>query len=143
MAARREVLLKNHEPHAWKEPQLKAVGCELRQWVKRVRQPFGNLEGANINAAVEDDGASPLSHMVAQLVKRNTPAKTQPIKTPPNRKASKRSRIPTPVVTPAPRWKHLCQGYRNYHRNNLLPWTNSWKQANEKPKNSYTRVIEP
>ena len=70
LAARREVLLTRHGPDAWKEPQLKAVGRELRKWVKRVRQPFGNLESRGVNAAPEDDGASPLNHMMAKLVKK-------------------------------------------------------------------------
>ena len=68
LAADCEVLLTSHEPDAWKEPQLKAVGRELRQWVKGVRQPFGNLESRGVNAAPEDDGASPLNHMMAKLV---------------------------------------------------------------------------
>lgn len=102
VAARREVLLTSHEPVAWKEPQLKAVGRELRQWVKRARQPFGNLESPNANAAPEDDGVSPLNHMMAQMVK-NAASGQSPIKTPPNRRVPKRSRIPTPVVTPSTR----------------------------------------
>ena len=83
VAASREVLLTSHEPDAWKEPQLKAVGHELRQWVKCVRQPFGNLESPGANAAMEDGGASPLNHMMAQLVK-NAASGQSPIKTPPN-----------------------------------------------------------
>ena len=70
LAARRKVLLTSHEPDAWKEPQLKAVGRELRQWVKRVRQLFGNLESPGVNAAPEDDGATPLNHMMTKLVKK-------------------------------------------------------------------------
>ena len=99
LAASREVLLTSHEPDAWKEPQLKAVGHEFRQWVKCVRQPFGNLESPGANAATEDGGASPLNHMMAQSVK-NAASGQSPIKTPPNCRLSKRSRIPTPVVTP-------------------------------------------
>ena len=99
VAASREVLLTSHEPDAWKEPQLKAVGHELRQWVKCVRQAFGNLESPGANAAMEDGGASPLNHMMAQLVK-NAASGQSPIKTPPNCRLPKRSRIPTPVVTP-------------------------------------------
>ena len=82
LAARREVLLTSQEPGAWKEPQLKAVGHELRQWVKCVRQPFGNLESPGVNATTEDGGASPLNHMTAQLVK-NAASGQSPIKTPP------------------------------------------------------------
>lgn len=100
LAARCEVLLTSHEPNAWKEPQLKAVGHELRQWVKRVRQPFGNLESPGVNAASEDDGASPLNHMIAKLVK-NAASGQSPVKTTTNRKVPKRSRIPTLVVTPS------------------------------------------
>lgn len=99
LAARREVLLTSHEPDTWKEPQLKAVGHELWNWVKCVRQPCGNLESPGVNAATEDGGASPLNHMMAQLVK-NAASGQSPIKTPPNSRLPKRSRVPTPVVTP-------------------------------------------
>ena len=98
LAARREVLLTSQEPDAWKEPQLKTVGHELWQWVKCVCQPFGNLKSPGVNA-MEDGGASPLNHMTAQLVK-NAASGQSPIKTPPNCRLPKRSRVPTPVVTP-------------------------------------------
>lgn len=83
LAASREVLLTSHEPDAWKEPQLKAVGHEFRQWVKCVRQPFGNLESPGANAATEDGGASPLNHKKCSLrtiAYKNTP-QLQTVKT--------------------------------------------------------------
>ena len=41
LAAKQHVLLASDVPHAWKRPQLKAVGRQLRHWTKKVRQPFG------------------------------------------------------------------------------------------------------
>jgi len=39
--AAKHVLLASDAPDAWKRPQLKAVGRQLRHWTKKVRQPFG------------------------------------------------------------------------------------------------------
>ena len=41
LAAKQHVLLASDAPDAWKRPQLKAVGRQLRHWTKKVRQPFG------------------------------------------------------------------------------------------------------
>ena len=60
------------------------------------------MESPVVNAAPEDDGASPLNHMMAKLVKHAASGQS-PINTTPNRKVPKRSRIPTPVVTPSTR----------------------------------------
>ena len=40
LAAKQRVLLASDVPDAWKRPQLKAVGRQLRHWTKKVRQPF-------------------------------------------------------------------------------------------------------
>ena len=40
LAAKQHVLLVSDVPDAWKRPQLKAVGRQLRRWSKKVRQPF-------------------------------------------------------------------------------------------------------
>jgi len=41
LAAKQEMLLESPNPDAWKEPRLKSVSRELRQWVKKIRQPGG------------------------------------------------------------------------------------------------------
>ena len=41
LATKQRVLLASDVPDAWKRPQLKAVGRQLRHWTKKVRQPFG------------------------------------------------------------------------------------------------------
>ena len=41
VAAKQHVLLASDAPDSWKRPQLKAVGRQLRHWIKKVRQPFG------------------------------------------------------------------------------------------------------
>ena len=41
LAAKQHVLLASDAPDAWKRPQLKAKGRQLRHWTKKVRQPFG------------------------------------------------------------------------------------------------------
>ena len=39
--AKQHVLLASDVPDAWKRPQLKAVGRQLRHRTKKLRQPFG------------------------------------------------------------------------------------------------------
>ena len=41
LASKQRGLLASDVPDAWKRPQLKAVGRQLRHWTKNVRQPFG------------------------------------------------------------------------------------------------------
>ena len=41
LAAKQHVFLASDVRDAWKRPQLKAVGRQLRNWTKKVRQPFG------------------------------------------------------------------------------------------------------
>ena len=40
LAARQHLLLTGPQPDGWKVPRVKAVGRQLHQWTKRVRQPF-------------------------------------------------------------------------------------------------------
>ena len=49
------LLLTSPSSDAWKRPQLKAVGRELRQWTKRVRQPGGSRVGAGGGDVEEED----------------------------------------------------------------------------------------
>ena len=39
LAAQQELLLDSPAPDTWKEPRLKSVNRELRQWAKKIRQP--------------------------------------------------------------------------------------------------------
>ena len=41
LAAKQHVLLASDAPDAWKRPQLKDMGRQLRLWTKKVSQPFG------------------------------------------------------------------------------------------------------
>ena len=41
LAAQKELLLESAAPDTWKEPRLKFVNRELRQRVKKIRQPRG------------------------------------------------------------------------------------------------------
>ena len=77
LAAKQYMLLVNESlPDAWKRPQLKAVGRQLRHWTKKVRQPFGapvggvGGPGAPATPAGEDDfDAGPVHAWLTQLVK--------------------------------------------------------------------------
>ena len=66
LATKQHALLASDVPDAWKRPQLKAVGRQLRHWTKKVRQPYGALVigvraiGAPATSPGEDDfGAGP------------------------------------------------------------------------------------
>ena len=41
LAAKKELLLESPAPDIWKQPRLKAVNRELKDWVKKIRQPGG------------------------------------------------------------------------------------------------------
>ena len=75
LAAKRHVLLASDVPDAWKRPQLKAVGRQLRHWTKQVRQPFGapvsGVGGTGSTATLtgEDDfDAGPVQAWLTKLV---------------------------------------------------------------------------
>ena len=76
LAAKQHVLLASDVPDAWKRPQLKAVGRQLRHWTKKVRQPFGapvsgvSATGTPATETGDDDfEAGPLQAWFTQLVK--------------------------------------------------------------------------
>ena len=75
LAAKQHVLLTSEVPDAWKRPQLKAVGRQLRHWTKKVRQPFGapagGVSAAGTATPGEDDDfeAGPMQAWFTQLVK--------------------------------------------------------------------------
>ena len=74
LAAKQHVLLASDKPDAWKRPQLKAVGRQLRRWTKKVRQPFGApTSGVRATGATtlgdDDFQAGPVQAWFTQLVK--------------------------------------------------------------------------
>ena len=76
LASKQLVLLASDVPDAWKRPQLKAVGRQLRHWTKNVRQPFGapvsgvRATGAPASSPGGDDfDAGPVQAWLTQLVK--------------------------------------------------------------------------
>jgi len=57
LAAKQHVLLASDVLDAWKRPQLKAVGRQLRHWTKKVRQPFGGpVSGVRATGAAQSSG---------------------------------------------------------------------------------------
>ena len=73
LAAKQHVLLASDAPDAWKRPQLKAVGRQLRHWTKKVRQPFGAPTSGTPTGATtpgdDDFEAGPVQAWFTQLVK--------------------------------------------------------------------------
>ena len=51
LAAQQELLLESPAPDTWKEPRLKSVNRQLRQWTKKIRQ----LGGTRAIGHDEDD----------------------------------------------------------------------------------------
>ena len=106
LAAKQHVLLASDAPDAWKRPQLKALGCQLRHWTKKVRQPFGApTSGVRATGATtpgnDDFEAGPVQAWFTQLVKA-----TQGIKqgsTPGRRR--KPPIPPKPNITPSAKKK--------------------------------------
>ena len=74
LAAKQHVLLASDAANAWKRPQLKAVGRQLRHWTKKVRQQFGApTSGVRATGATtpgdDDFEAGPVQAWFTQLVK--------------------------------------------------------------------------
>ena len=75
LGAKQHVLLTSDAPDAWKRPQLKAVGRQLRHWTKKVRQPFGvptsgvSATGVTTTPGGDDFEAGPMQAWFTQLVK--------------------------------------------------------------------------
>ena len=105
LAAKQRMILVNESiPDAWKRPQLKAVGRQLRHWTKKVRQPFGapvsGVGGpdAPTTLAGEDNfGAGPVQAWLTQLVKN-----TQGIKRSASSTSGRKPPVPPkPQFTPS------------------------------------------
>ena len=106
LATRQHVLLASDFPDAWKRPQLKAVGRQLRHWTKKVRQPFGapvsgvRATGAPATSPGEDDfGAGPVQAWLTQLVKTAEGIKQSASPGGPSRPGRKPPVPPKPSIT--------------------------------------------
>ena len=106
LAAKQHVLLASDVPDAWKRPQLKAVGRQLRHWTKKVRQPFGapvsgvRATGAPATSPGEDDfGAGPVQAWLTQLVKTAEGIKQSASPGGPSRPGRKPPVPPKPSIT--------------------------------------------
>ena len=55
LAAQQELLLESDAPDTWKEPRLKFVNRQLRQWTKKIRQPGGTRILGRVDTEEEED----------------------------------------------------------------------------------------
>ena len=112
LAAKQHMLLASDAPDAWKRPQLKAVGRQLRHWTKKVRQPFGapvsgvGGTGAPTTETGEDEfDVGPVQAWLTQLVKASQGIKQSASPGGPSRPARKPRVPPKPIITPSAKKK--------------------------------------
>ena len=112
LAAKQHVLLASDVPDAWKRPQLKAVGRQLRHWTKKVRQPFAapvsgvRATGAPARFPGEDDfDAGPVQAWLMQLFKTAQGIKQSASPGGPSRPGRKPPLPPKPSFTPSAKKK--------------------------------------
>ena len=48
-------MLESDAPDTWKEPRLKSVNRQLRQWTKKIRQPGGTRTLGRVDTGEEED----------------------------------------------------------------------------------------
>ena len=151
LAAKQHVLLASDDPDAWKRPQLKAVGRQLRHWTKKVRQPFGSpASGVRATGATtpgdDDFEADPVQAWFTQLVKatqgikqgttpggpRKPPAPPKPYITPSTKKKLK--------FTPQVSTQELAQELPFSEEPGTGPWDTPSERV-ESIKKSTTRSI--
>ena len=95
LAAQQELLLESPAPDTWKEPRLKSVNGQLRQWTKKIRQP-GGIRSIGRDDLDEDDDENNLAVAPMQQFMENIRKIQKSIKrkdTTPN--------VPQTPVTPA------------------------------------------
>ena len=73
LAAQQELLLESPAPDTWKEPRLKSVNRQLRQWTKKIRQP-GGIRAIGRDDSEEDDDENnlaegPLQQFIVNIAK--------------------------------------------------------------------------
>ena len=110
LAAKQHVLLASDAPDAWKRPQLKAVGRQLRHWTKKVRQSFGApASGVRTTGAMtpgdDDFEAGPVQAWFTQLVKATQGIKQSASPGGPSRSGRKPPVPPKPSFTPSAKKK--------------------------------------
>ena len=75
LAAQQHMLFESKAPDTWKEPRLKAVGRQLRQWTKTIRQPGGTRaigSGENFEDASDEEdnlAVGPVHHLISKIAK--------------------------------------------------------------------------
>ena len=104
------VLLASDAPDAWKRPQLKAKGRQLRHWTKKVRQPFGaptsGVRATSTTTPGDDDfEAGPVQAWFTQLVKATQGIKQSASPGGPSRPGRKPPVPPKPSFTPSAKKK--------------------------------------
>ena len=92
LAAQQELLLESPAPDTWKEPRLKSVNRQLRQWTKKIRQP-GGIRSIGRDDSEEDDDENNLAVGTMQQFMGNIRKIQKSIKRTPN--------VPQTPVTPA------------------------------------------
>ena len=95
LAAQQELLLESPAPDTWKEPRLKSVNRQLRQWTKKIRQP-GGIRSIGRDDSEEDDDDNNLAVGPMQQFMGNIRKIQKSIK----RKATTPN-VPQTPVTPA------------------------------------------
>ena len=103
LVAERNVLLMNPDiPDALKRAQLKALNRQVRQWTKKVRQPF---DISPVPQVGEDTATDPTKALVHALVKqlKEEPEEELALETPANVRVPKPRNVLTPKPTPTPR----------------------------------------
>ena len=94
LAAQQELLLESPAPDTWKEPRLKSLNRQLRQWTKKIRQP-GGIRAIGRDDSEEDEDEYKLAVGPMQQIMGNIAKIQRGIK----RKAV--SNVPQTPVTPA------------------------------------------
>ena len=61
LATQQELLLESPAPDTWKEPRLKYVNRQLRQWATKIRQPGGIRAIGRDDDDTDDDDANNLA----------------------------------------------------------------------------------
>ena len=86
LAAQQELLLESPAPDTWKEPRLKYVNRELRQWTKKIRQPGGTRAIGRDDVDTDDKdennlAVGPLQQFMGNIAKiqKSIKRKAQPV----------------------------------------------------------------
>ena len=86
LAAQQELLLESPAPDTWKEPRLKSVNRELRQWTKKIRQPGGTRAIGRDDVDTDDKdennlAVGPLQQFMGNIAKiqKSIKRKAQPV----------------------------------------------------------------